>query len=337
MKRWLPGLALLAVGFCAQAENYRIVQSPSQKLDIWIDNIADNSPKSWCAKELPLRIVANGDKKVSVLDNFMPRLGALLENQCGTLTQVNWKMTDAQNVTLAQGTAKKAKDWAPEVTPAAVTTTTTAQDPTAAAASATPALSLPEGRLEEMSPAANRTPWQEFTLHDGCHLRTYWQGDSNTTALFIPAKEDGKCEKGGWLNGRSDVAQLSKGGEKKVAMTFVHGFPVTGLNASADADRLLITTVNNERMVASEGSSGQSWMLLPYDANLNAWQANGTIAVEVTRDLVSDESRLRARIDEVRKVWTPWFEPGTSLNIVLIDALRPQLRDPAVGKYTSVN
>jgi hypothetical protein len=65
-----------------------------------------------CA-ELPLRIVANGDKKVTVLDSFMPRLGALLENQCGTLALVRWKLTDAQNNTLAQGTASKAKDWAP--------------------------------------------------------------------------------------------------------------------------------------------------------------------------------------------------------------------------------
>ncbi|MGK9172946.1 hypothetical protein KXR87_06920 [Yokenella regensburgei] len=332
MKRWLPGLALLTVGFCAQAENYRIVQSPSQKLDIWIDNIVDNSPQSWCAKTLPLRIVANGDKKVTVLDTFMPRLGALLENQCGALTQVNWKMTDAKNVTLAEGTAKKSKDWVPEVaTPA---TSDTPVTPDATVPTTAPAYTLPEGRPEEMSVAANRTPWQEFTMHDGCHLRTYWQGDSSTSALFIPAKEDGKCEKGGWLNGRSEVVQLSKEGEKRVSMTFVHGFPVSGLNQSADADRLLITTVNNERMVVSEGRSGQSWMLLPYDASLNAWQANGTIAVEVPRELLSDEGRLRARLDEVRENWTPWFAPGTRLNIVLIDALRPQLRDPAVGKYT---
>ncbi|WP_437889005.1 hypothetical protein [Phytobacter sp. V91] len=331
MKRWLPGLALLAVGFCAQAENYRIVQSPSQKLDIWIDNIADNSPKSWCTRELPLRIVANGDKKVSVLNNFMPRLGALLENQCGTLAQVNWTMTDRQNVTLAQGTARKAKDWAPEVIPA------TAAATAATAATTSPALTLPDTPAESLSPAANRTPWQEFTMQDGCHLRTFWHGGNSTSGLFIPAKEDGKCEKGGWLNGRSEVTQLSNGRETKVTMTFVHGFPVNGLSSSVDADRLLITTVNNERMVASESGSGQSWMLLPYDDSLNAWQANGTIAVEVSRELASDENRLRARLDEVRKVWAPWFEPGIRLNIVLIDALRPQLRDPAVGKYTSVN
>lgn len=324
MKLWLPGVALAAVCFGAQAENYRIVQSPSQKLDIWIDNIEDNSPKSWCAKELPLRIVANGDKKVSVLDSFMPRLGALLENQCGTLSVVRWKLTDPQNVTLAEGTASKAKEWAPEVTPEA-------SEPEASAG-----LQPPQGRPEDRSPPANRAPWQEFTLQDGCHLRTFWEGDSSATAMFIPAKDDGKCEKGGWLNGRSDVSQVSGGAEKKVTMTFVHGFPVSGLGDNVNADRLLITTVNNERMVASEGTLNQSWMILPYVAAINGWQANGTVAVEVSRELASDDARLQARLEEVRKVWTPWFAPGTQLNILLIDSLRPQLRDPAVGLYKAV-
>lgn len=325
MKLWLPGLALLAVCGGAQAENFRIVQSPSQKLDVWIDNVADNTPKSWCAKTLPLRIVAGGDKKPSVLNNFLPRLGALLENQCGTLTQVHWKLTDPQGTTLAEGTADKAKEWQPVVTSNGAT------------AAQTNAFPQPVGRAEDLSPPANRAPWQEFTLQDGCHLRTFWQGGASAPALFIPAKEDGKCEKGGWLNGRNDITQVSNGSEKKITMTFVHGFPVSGLSDKVDADRLLITTVNNERMVASEGSLAQSWMILPYVNSLNGWQANGTVAVEISREVASDDARLQARLDEVRKVWTPWFEPGTRLNILLIDSLHPQLRDPAVGAYKTVN
>ncbi|SCC17637.1 hypothetical protein GA0061071_107175 [Kosakonia oryzendophytica] len=327
MKLWLPGLALLTVCASVHAENYRIVQSPSQKLDVWIDNIADNTPKSWCARELPLRIVANGDKKTSVLNSFLPRVGSLLENQCGTLTQVRWKLTDPQGATLAEGTADKAKEWAPVVTSTGSSTS----------AATSTVLTPPTGRAEDLSPQANRAPWQEFTLQDGCHLRTFWQGDASAPALFIPAKEDGKCEKGGWLNGRSEVTSLSDGVEKKTTMTFVHGFPVSGLSENVDADRLLITTVNNERMVVSEGTLAQSWMILPYVHGLNGWKANGTVAVEISRDVASDETRLRARLEEVRKVWTPWFEPGTRLNILLIDSLHPQLRDPAVGTYKTLN
>lgn len=78
-------------------------------------------------------------------------------------------------------------------------------------------------------------------------------------------------------------------------------------------------------------------MILPYVNSLNGWQANGTVAVEISREVASDATRLKARLDEVRKVWTPWFEPGTRLNILLIDSLHPQLRDPAVGTYKTVN
>lgn len=63
MKLWLSGLALLTVATTAQAENFRIVQSPAQKLDIWIDNIKDNTPQSWCKADVALRIVANGKKR----------------------------------------------------------------------------------------------------------------------------------------------------------------------------------------------------------------------------------------------------------------------------------
>jgi hypothetical protein len=109
----------LAIGFgtsggdlTAQAENFRIVQSPAQKLDIWIDNIKDNTPQSWCKPEVALRIVANGKKDVSVLENFVPRLGALLEHQCSKVNKLSWTLNDPAGTTLAQGTAGKAQDWA---------------------------------------------------------------------------------------------------------------------------------------------------------------------------------------------------------------------------------
>ncbi|CCK16744.1 FIG00553836: hypothetical protein [Cronobacter universalis NCTC 9529] len=96
-----------------------------------------------------------------------------------------------------------------------------------------------------------------------------------------------------------------------------------------DADNLLITSVNNERMVVSDGRSAQSWMILPYNSEQNVWQAQGTVAVEISREQASDEARLRARLEEVRKVWSSYVAPGTTLNILLVEALHPQLRDPA--------
>ncbi|MDQ9191049.1 hypothetical protein QBS68_15245, partial [Cronobacter sakazakii] len=119
MKLWLPGLALLAASSSVWADNYRIVQSNTLKLDVWVDNIKDNTPQSWCGPELPLRIVSSGDKTPKVLDNFMPRLGSLLESQCSKLKTVRWQLNDAQGKALANGTATKSGDWNPVVTPAA--------------------------------------------------------------------------------------------------------------------------------------------------------------------------------------------------------------------------
>ncbi|WP_312412214.1 hypothetical protein [Pseudescherichia sp.] len=315
MKVWLSGLALLLASTTVSAGNYRIAQSPSQKLDVWIDNVNDKSPQSWCSARLPLRIVASGDKTPSILTTFMPRLGALLESQCSTIGQVNWQMVDPEGELLAEGIAAKESEWAVVVTPRAAQPATNAV------------------QVQQPSPAADRTPWLEFTLQDGCHLRTFWQGDASASALFIPAKANGKCERGGWLNGRSEVIQHGAQGEKRSVMTFVHGFPVSGLNDKANADSLLITSVNNERMVVSNSQAPQSWMILPYDPQLNGWKNSGMVAVEVSRDQALDDARLQSRLNEVRKVWSSWLEPGTSLTLLLIDNLHPQLRDPAAGAW----
>ncbi|ALB61090.1 FIG00553836: hypothetical protein [Cronobacter condimenti 1330] len=330
MKLWLPGLALLAASSSVWADNFRIVQSNTLKLDVWVDNIKDNTPQSWCGPELPLRIVTNGDKTPKVLNDFMPRLGSLLESQCGTLRTVRWQLNDGQGKTLARGTAVKGNEWNPVVTPETAPAQTAATEPPATTDT------LPQGRPEDLSPPADRTPWLEFNLQDGCHLRTFWKGGADARALFIPAKDDGICEKGGWLNGRSEVTQMGVAGEEKVAVTFVHGFPIVGINANVDADRLLITSVNNERMVVSDGRAAQSWMILPYNSTQNVWQAQGTVAVEISREQASDEARLRTRLDEVRKVWSAYLAPGATLNILLVEALHPQLRDPAAGAYRAL-
>lgn len=315
MKLWLSGMALLLASTTVWAGNYRIVQSPSQKLDVWIDNIKSNAPQNWCGSELPVRIVANGDKNPLILKTFMPRLGALLENQCSEIERVSWQLEDTEGASLARGSASKASDWEVAI-----------ESPLSSVATR-------NERPEDLSTPLDRTPWLEFTLQDGCHLRTFWQGDAGSSALFIPGKENGKCEKGGWLNGSSEVIQRGNGTEKRIVMTFVHGFPVSGLNPAADADSLLITSVNNERMVVSSELAPQSWLILPYHPEINGWKASGTVAVEVPRDMALDEQRLQTRLNEVRKVWSGWLAPNAAITLLLVESLHPQLRDPAAGAW----
>ena len=81
MKLWLSGLALLRR---LLPRRLKISASCSLLRRSWISGstTSDNTPQSWCKPEVALRIVANGKKDVSVLENFVPRLGALLEHQC---------------------------------------------------------------------------------------------------------------------------------------------------------------------------------------------------------------------------------------------------------------
>ena len=255
---------------------------------------------------------------------------SLLEHQCSKLNKLSWTLNDPAGTTLAQGTAGKAQDWALVVKQAQAATAATET-------AASGALLPPDQNVATQTAPADRTPWQEFTLQDGCHLRTFWEGGASAPALFIPDSETTRCGNGSWLSGHTVISQSRNGGQKEMAVTYIHGFPVTGLNQNADPENALITSVNKERMVFSTSDSDQSWMILPYDDALNSWKSNGTVAVEISREVASDDAKLQARIAAVKKTWSAWVAPGTPLNIVLIDTLRPQLRDPAVGAWRAAN
>lgn len=95
-----------------------------------------------------------------------------------------------------------------------------------------------------------------------------------------------------------------------MAVTYIHGFPVMGLNQNADPENALITSVNKERMVFSTPNSDQSWMILPYDNALNGWKSNGTVAVEISRETASDDAKLQVRIAAVKKPGAPGSHPA---------------------------
>ena len=53
---------------------------PSQKLEVFIDDVKNSNPESWCGKSIPLRIVSAQSQDPAVLNDFLPRVGNLLEN-----------------------------------------------------------------------------------------------------------------------------------------------------------------------------------------------------------------------------------------------------------------
>ncbi|KOC88088.1 hypothetical protein [Winslowiella iniecta] len=321
MKFCFPVMLTLLAAFSVSAQDYRVVYSPSLKLEVWIDDLKDNSPASWCAAELPVRIVATGAEQSTVLNDFLPRVGSLLEKQCPALAQLKWQMNDGDGKKLAQGSAAKAENWGMRVE----------ASPGEAGA---PPLIQPTEAVPAV--AADTTPWLQFSLIEGCHFRGYWGENSLASALFVPAKQGAQCGSDGWLSGQSQVTQIEQGTAKNLNVLFLQGFQVLGLNNSAADDTLTITTVNNQRMVLHNSESPDSWMILPYISQLSGWQADGTVAVQLASAEAKDEERLQALLDDVRKVWSPYIAGETTITLVLVEALQPQLKDPTDGAWRTI-
>jgi hypothetical protein len=327
MKYWLSGFALLMAtnSLSAAAENYRIVQSPSQKLDVWIDDIKDSSVKSWCTTDVTLRIVAKENKNPKVLNTFMPRLGSLLRSQCSKLDTLTWRLTDNRGISLATGSASASNGWRN------VQLQEQAYAPQPANAPAAPSAAPVS---QAVSPLADNRPWQEFRLQDGCILRVYWQDSNMISGWFIPDGNDGDCETRRWLHGRRNIVLQSDNGEQKtLPATFINGFTLLGLADNGNLDDLSIVSANNERLVLASRQNLQSWMILPYIPALNGWQAQGIIAVEMPAKTAQNVKLMNEQLKRARDYWTAWLPAGVRQRLLLIETLQPQLRDPAANAW----
>ena len=323
MKYGLLGLAALLLSTHAYAENYRIVQSPAQKLDVWIDDVKNNQLSSWCDSTINLRIVTQGEKNAEALKDFLPRVAGLMATQCKPLQQLHWQLTDSQGSEIATGSAAKAQQWKTVVTPPAPPS-----QPTAVATASDTLLHAAQ---------ADTSPWLQFSLLDGCHFRTWWQPAAQSSALFVPAKQGLVCGQDGWLSGHSSLTQIGKGVNTAIDITFLQGFPVAGLSNKSSNSELHITTVNSERMVLSNEKSPDSWLVLPFSNRFNGWQATRQVVVQMPASEAADQSALQARLQEVRKVWSPWIENAGSLSVLLVEQLHPELKDPAAAVYRTLN
>lgn len=327
MKYGLLGLAALLLSTQAYAENYRIVQSPAQKLDVWIDDVKNNQLSSWCNSTINLRIVTMGEKNPTVLKEFLPRVAGLMATQCKPLQQLHWQLTDPEGSEIATGSAARAQQWKTVVTPAAPQQQQQQQPTTAA---------VPVDALRNAA-QADTSPWLQFSLLDGCHFRTWWQHPAQGSALFVPAKQGLVCGSDGWLSGQSRLTQQGNGTSAAVGVTFLQGFPVTGLSNQSSTAELHITTVNSERMVLSNEKSPDSWLVLPFSNRFNGWQAVRQVVVQMPASEAADESAVQARLQEVRKVWSPWVSGDGTLSVQLVEKLHPELKDPAAAVYRTLN
>lgn len=332
MKYWLLGAVALFVATDASAQNYQLAYSPSLKLEIWIDNVQSKDVTSWCAQEVPIRIVSRESKDPHVLKSFLPQISGLMTSQCHVLSDIDWRMNDVNGNELGQGQVQKANRWAVNIAPQPAATA-----PVAAAVPAINSSNTPAAAPQAPAPAADATPWITFSQLGSCHFRTWWPTSGQVSSLFVPDQKEQQCQ-GGWLNGPGKMAYGEKGGSVSVAVNFINGFPVAGLKRIDSA--LHIVTANNQRVVLSNDKSADSWLILPSistnDSTNSSATANGMIALQMTPQQATDSDVLQARVNDVRKDWAKYLN-SNSLSIGLVPSIAPQLKDPAAGAFRILN
>ena len=315
MKYWLPAIALL-IATAAQAEDYRVVYSPSLALEVFIDDVKSNAPRDWCQETIHLRLVSGKSKESGTLNSFMPRVGKLLNNQCSKLIELPWQMTNAAGTVLATGTAAKEHNWRPIVI---------ADGTTAANASNTEPLDL--------SQPANSAPLQHFDLPGGCHFRTWW--DEKGQSLFIPDDSHLSCSPEGWLEGKTQLILSSGGKDRPVDVQFYEGFPLRNVHPASG--ELHIVAANNQRLIVSKKEGAESWLVLTFDPALHLWSFDGTLLIKMNKNQAADPALLKARVDSLRQVWRSVVNSKVKINVLLVDDLHADLADPAIGAWRTVN
>ncbi|MTD26156.1 hypothetical protein [Erwinia sorbitola] len=316
MKFWLPATLTLLFATTAQAADYRVVYSPSLELEVFIDNVSSNTPAAWCKETLNLRIVSGKSTESGVLTSFLPRVGNLLQNQCGKLLELPWQMTNTKGTVLATGTAAKEQSWRPIVTADATATAT--------ASNASPL---------DLSQPANAEPLQHFDLPGGCHFRTWW--DDNGQSLFIPDDKSLTCSTEGWLEGASKLTLQQGNRSEPLAVNFYQGYPLTHLHPTPGS--VDVVAVNNQRLVLARSDAPNSWLVLPFNPNLHVWSFDGTLLVKMDKKQASDGAALKAAVDAARKSWSGTIDAGVKVTVLLVDDLHADLADPAIGAWRTVN
>ncbi|WP_369794862.1 type VI secretion system-associated protein [Serratia sp. Ag1] len=302
----------------AHAENYRLVHSPTLKLEVFIDDVNNSKPESWCANSILLRITSAQSQNTSVLTDFLPRVGSLLERQCPKVVEIPWIFTDKQGNKIASGSAKKSQKWQPVAElPEATNPADTGIPPAVAV----------------VSPLATQDNIVSFALPQGCQFRTNWNDHADDSTIFIPSTDTLHCDSEGFLNGRGTVVIPLEGGNQTHNVVFYQGYPL--LNIDTGSFPLRVVSANAQRLVLG---SSNSFLVLPFDPQLHAWVFQGEVIIEMARELAADQVEVSQEVTRARDTWRPLLtQSGISLRYRLVETLAAERVDPASGSYLSVN
>lgn len=100
--------SLILLSNIANAADHRLAFSQSAKLEVMVEH---KDGDNWCTASPVLRFQDSGAASLSVLEQTMPKLGALLARECPAASSVSWYSIDADGNKLQTGIAGAASEW----------------------------------------------------------------------------------------------------------------------------------------------------------------------------------------------------------------------------------
>lgn len=100
--------SLVLISNIANAADHRLAFSQSAKLEVMVEH---KDGDNWCSNAPVLRFQDSGAASLSVLEQTMPKLGALLARECPAASSVTWYSIDADGNKLQAGIAGAASEW----------------------------------------------------------------------------------------------------------------------------------------------------------------------------------------------------------------------------------
>ncbi len=138
MNQRVLAFALAGVFACgpAWADSFRLAFSKAENIEIFVEHAA-GAP--WCSAKPDLRVVYHGAPDPAALERLLPKLGALLGQQCPQAEAVTWRSQDGAGKAVAQGSGSKAGQWRPGAATAPAAPASVAAAPPVAAPAPAPA------------------------------------------------------------------------------------------------------------------------------------------------------------------------------------------------------
>ncbi|MEX0631827.1 type VI secretion system-associated protein [Serratia ureilytica] len=230
---------------------------PSQKLEVFIDDVKNSNPASWCGKSIPLRIVSAQSQDPAVLNDFC-RASAICWKSSARKPATCPDDLDKRGGELASGEAASARGWKPVVKQEAVES---AGNPAAAGD--------PRWRCRDL-PACGHRAGSAFQPA-GCHFRTFRRDEANGGAVHsrratLRCGETAGCRRGAVTTGRPSLS---------LTLWFLQGHSLAQINGGDRA--LTVVSANAQRLVLRQPAGAGSFLLLSWNRSCTRGRSTASL------------------------------------------------------------